>query len=143
MEYRCNLKAVMLCQFTRGAMLMYQLSVETQCTAHRYAIWFLERAERWYLCWNWHINSWPTFSCFSISLLWTDIRCFFFIMEIFSCHNYRFLVIGQILWMVFSLSWILGSYSMIHLFYNLQLSLIFSIGLLSSSLSQISVYLLE
>ena len=21
-------------------------------TAHRYAIWFLERAERWYLCWN-------------------------------------------------------------------------------------------
>ena len=35
----------------------------------------------------------------------------------------------------------LGSYSMIHLFYNLQLSWIFSIGLLSSSLSQISVHL--
>ena len=34
-----------------------------QCTAHRYAIWFLERAERWYLCWNWHINSWPIISC--------------------------------------------------------------------------------
>ena len=32
-------------------------------TAHRYAIWFLERAERWYLCWNWHINSWPIISC--------------------------------------------------------------------------------
>ena len=46
-EYRCNLKAVMLCQFTRGAMLMYQLSVETQCTAHllsaRHKMLFEER----------------------------------------------------------------------------------------------------
>ena len=75
-------------------------------------------------------TSWPTtwlnVCFFAIIFFIIQILGFqelFFELQFLSLgwHNYRFLVIGQILWMVFSLSWILGSYSMIHLFYNLQL----------------------
>ena len=59
-------------------------------------------------------------SSFFISFHWNFLFLCIFLLKKFGIYflssNYRFLVIGQILWMVFSLSWILGSYSMIHLF---------------------------